>query len=85
VAVAEPLGWRCEELAARARAPNLGQLAQLFEVPDLAAARLACARVGAAFVGSSTAVDVPGYGQRAALCVEHPASGALVVLLAAEG
>lgn len=81
VAVAEPLGWRCEELASRARAPNLGYLAQLFEVEDLVAARLACARVGAPFVGSATAVDVPGYGQRAALCVQHPASGAPVVLL----
>jgi catechol 2,3-dioxygenase-like lactoylglutathione lyase family enzyme len=81
IALSEPLNYACEELGSRARAPNVGYLAQIFEVDDLANARAACAELGVPEEGHADAVDVAGFGERAAVRVRLPFSDAPVLLL----
>jgi hypothetical protein len=82
IALSEPLNYACAELAPRAHAPNLGYLAQVYEVEDLAAARAACAKHGVAEERVAAAVDLAGFGERAAAVVCTPFSGAPMLLLA---
>jgi len=79
IAVSEPLNYagRCEDLRPRARAPNIGYLAQGFEVGDLDAAQRACLRLGVEVAAPRRVIEVPGLGRREQLLVRNPGSGAL--------
>jgi catechol 2,3-dioxygenase-like lactoylglutathione lyase family enzyme len=81
IAMSGPLNYECDDLTPRAHAPNVGYLAQVFEVKDLAAARAAAARLGAKEEGAAELVDVAGFGERGVLLVRHPASGAPILIL----
>lgn len=73
---------QCEDLRSRARATNIGYLAQAFEVDDLDAAAHECAALGVELAGERSIIDVPSLGLRAQLLVRNPGSGALQWLLA---
>lgn len=77
VVLAEPLNYECESLVDRAVAPNVGYLAQSFEVSDIDEAAWACARTGAEVYSPVRDVIVPGRGVRPATIVRNPGSGAL--------
>lgn len=79
VALSEPLNYagRCEDLVPRAQAPNIGYLAQMFEVTDLAAAEAASAAQHVAVVAPRAVIDLPGLGARDQMLVRNPGSGAL--------
>ncbi len=83
IAVSEPLNYldQCQDLRPAAHAPNIGYLAQIFEVRDLAGALLAAAQCGADVVVSRTRSLVPGLGVRDQALVRNPGSGALTWLL----
>jgi catechol 2,3-dioxygenase-like lactoylglutathione lyase family enzyme len=85
VAMSGPMNYACDDLAPRAHAPNIGYLAQVFEVRDLVAARAAAARLGTREEAFLHDVDVAGFGERDALLLRHPASGAPVLILQREG
>ena len=57
--------------------PNIGYLAQSFQVGDLAEAASACAAVGAEEFSAPLEIDLPGRGKCAAMLVRNPGSGAL--------
>jgi catechol 2,3-dioxygenase-like lactoylglutathione lyase family enzyme len=84
IALSEPRNYleRCEDLRPRARAPNIGYLAQAFEVDDLDAAARKCATLGVEAAGERAVMDIPGLGPREQLLVRNPGSGALQWLLA---
>lgn len=79
IALSEPLNYadRCEDLGPRAKAPNIGYLAQVFEVADVAAAEAACLAAGIAPLAPRGELDLPGLGRREQLLVRNPGSGAL--------
>jgi catechol 2,3-dioxygenase-like lactoylglutathione lyase family enzyme len=83
IAVSEPLNYldRCVDLRAAAHAPNIGYLAQIFQVRDLAKSMLAVAACGAELVAGSARFEVPGLGVRDQALVRNPGSGALMWLL----
>jgi catechol 2,3-dioxygenase-like lactoylglutathione lyase family enzyme len=83
IAVSEPLNYldRCQDLQPIARAPNIGYLAQIFEVRDLAGSMAAAAACGADVVIGTTRFEVPGLGVRDQALVRNPGSGALTWLL----
>jgi catechol 2,3-dioxygenase-like lactoylglutathione lyase family enzyme len=85
IALSEPLNYadRCEDLRPRAHAPNIGYLAQAFEVDALGAAVRECAALGVEAVGPRAVIEVPGLGPRDQFMVRNPGSGALQWLLAA--
>jgi catechol 2,3-dioxygenase-like lactoylglutathione lyase family enzyme len=79
IALSEPLNYRhrCVELIERAHAPNVGYLAQAFEVADLDAALRASADCGAPLVVPRCRGRIPGIGARDYCVVRNPGSGAL--------
>lgn len=83
IALSQPINYasRCEDLRPRAHAPNIGYLAQLFEVADLPAAERACIDLGVEVVAVRAVAELPGYGRREHLLVRNPGSGALHWLL----
>jgi catechol 2,3-dioxygenase-like lactoylglutathione lyase family enzyme len=83
IAVSEPLNYldQCRDLKPTAHAPNIGYLAQVFEVHDLAKAMLAVAACGAEVVAGRSRFEVPGLGLREQALVRNPGSGALTWLL----
>jgi catechol 2,3-dioxygenase-like lactoylglutathione lyase family enzyme len=85
LALAEPLNYAaaCVDLVPRAHAPNIGYLAQGFEVTDLGRASRFAAEVGAGLVLAPRAAQIPGLGLREQCLVRNPGSGALQWLIAA--
>ncbi len=79
LALSEPLNYAadCIDLTPRARAPNRGYLAQLFEVADLGVAYWACRELSAVGLTAPTAWRIPGLGPRRGFAVRTPGSGAL--------
>jgi hypothetical protein len=57
--------------------PNIGYLAQSFQVGDIVEAASACAAVGAEVFSGPVEIDMPGRGKCKALVVRNPGSGAL--------
>ena len=81
VVLSQPLNYECESLIERARAPNIGYLAQVFAVGDLDAAAATCRALKAEIVSKPQATPWPGAGSVSAMLVRIPGSGALQVLL----
>ncbi|MCU0758736.1 MAG: VOC family protein [Steroidobacteraceae bacterium] len=86
VALGEPLNYAesCTDLVPRAHAPNVGYLAQAFELPGAAAfeaAERACRELDVEFVGAPQTGELPGLGSRRHVMVRNPGSGALQWLL----
>ena len=83
LALSEPLNYleQCIDLTPRARAPNHGYLAQVFEVDDIGAAYWACREIAAPGLTAPTAIDIPGFGGRRGFLVHTPGSGARQWLL----
>jgi catechol 2,3-dioxygenase-like lactoylglutathione lyase family enzyme len=87
LALSEPLNYlsQCLDLAPRARAPNRGYLAQIFEIDDVGAAYWACREVGGESLTTPTEWQLPGFGRRRAFAVRVPGSGALQWIIARGG
>ena len=79
LALSEPLNYaeRCDDLTRRAHAPNIGYLAQGFEVPNVRVALSASLSCGAELVAALTRSTIPGLGERQHFMVRNPGSGAL--------
>ena len=77
IALATPLNYEVPNLAADQAPPNIGYLAQSFQVGDIDAAASACAAVGAEEFSAPMEIDLPGRGQCTAMVVRNPGSGAL--------
>jgi catechol 2,3-dioxygenase-like lactoylglutathione lyase family enzyme len=87
IALGEPLNYadQCVDLVPRAHAPNIGYLAQGFEVRDIGAAWSAAAASGAQVVVGRMRAPVPGLGPCHQFVVRNPGSGALQWIFAGGG
>lgn len=83
IAISCPLNYECDDLTQRAHAPNIGYLAQMFEVQDMDYVEKACAEVNAEGYTARGSYDVPGLGTVDALTVRNPGSGALQMIFKA--
>jgi len=77
IALAQPMNYEVPNLVPDAIAPNIGYLAQSFQVADIAEAAKACAAVDAEVFSPPVEIDLPGRGQCRAMLVRNPGSGAL--------
>jgi len=77
IALAAPLNYETPNLVPDAVAPNIGYLAQSFQVNDLAEAATGCAAVGAEEFSAPVEIDLPGRGKCKTMLVRNPGSGAL--------
>ena len=81
VVLSQPLNYECESLIERARAPNIGYLAQAFAVGDLDEAAGQCKALRAEVLSKPQETPWPGAGSVSAMLVRNPGSGALQVLM----
>jgi hypothetical protein len=81
IALSEPVNYACDDLAPRAHAPNVGYLAQAFEVEDLEEACEAARETGAPTVLAPARDELPLLGRRAHALLRNPGSGALQWLM----
>lgn len=77
IALAQPMNYDVPDLVPDAVAPNIGYLAQSFEVAALDACMEACAAVGAEPYSPPAEIELPGRGRCRAALVRNPGSGAL--------
>ena len=77
IALATPLNYEVPNLVPAAVPPNIGYLAQSFQVTDLDETAAACAELGAEVFTSPTEIDLPGRGRCRSMIVCNPGSGAL--------
>lgn len=77
IALASAMNYELPSLTADAVPPNIGYLAQSFQVSDLDATARACAAVGAEVFSGPMDIDLPGRGRCRAMIVRNPGSGAL--------
>jgi catechol 2,3-dioxygenase-like lactoylglutathione lyase family enzyme len=77
IALATPMNYEVPNLVPAAVPPNIGYLAQSFQVADIDQAASACAAVGAEEFSAPMEIDLPGRGACASMIVRNPGSGAL--------
>lgn len=77
IALASAMNYEVPDLTVHALPPNIGYLAQSFEVADLDAAIEACKRSGASVFSGPAELELPGRGRCRTLLVRNPGSGAL--------
>lgn len=77
IALATPMNYQVPNLVPDAAPPNIGYLAQSFQVADLGESVSACAALGAEIFSAPMTLDLPGRGQCASVLVRNPGSGAL--------
>ncbi|MEZ5566658.1 MAG: VOC family protein [Gammaproteobacteria bacterium] len=77
IALATPMNYEVPNLVPDAVPPNIGYLAQSFQVSDLDETASACAAVGAEVYSAPMAIDLPGRGKCRSMIVRNPGSGAL--------
>lgn len=71
IALCQPLNYPCTDLVHNAVAPNIGYIAQVFVVADLAVA------ADCEVYTPRLELDMPGFGRCACVTVRNPGSGAL--------
>jgi len=81
IALSEPLNYDCDDFTPRAHAPNIGYIAQVFEVTDMAPAVAACEALDVEVYSKPQAVDWPGLGPKPSMIVRNPGSGALQAIV----
>ena len=77
VALAAPLNYEMPDLVPDAVAPNIGYLAQSFEVADLAVTAAEFAGLGVEVYSAGRDIVLPGRGECTSMLVRNPGSGAL--------
>jgi catechol 2,3-dioxygenase-like lactoylglutathione lyase family enzyme len=77
IALAAPMTYEVPTLVPDAVAPNIGYLAQSFQVPDLNAVASACAELDVEIFTAAVQLDLPGRGSCQSMIVRNPGSGAL--------
>jgi catechol 2,3-dioxygenase-like lactoylglutathione lyase family enzyme len=77
IALATPMNYQVPNLVPDAVPPNIGYLAQSFQVGDLDEAARACAAVDAEAFSGPMETDLPGRGKCRSMLVRNPGSGAL--------
>jgi catechol 2,3-dioxygenase-like lactoylglutathione lyase family enzyme len=77
IALATPMNYAVPNLVPDAVPPNIGYLAQSFQIGNMDEAARACAAVGAEVFSAPMEIDLPGRGKCASMLVRNPGSGAL--------
>jgi len=77
IALAVPINYEVPNLVPTAVPPNIGYLAQSFQIGDIDEAASACTAVGAEEFSAPIEIDLPGRGKCSSMLVRNPGSGAL--------
>jgi catechol 2,3-dioxygenase-like lactoylglutathione lyase family enzyme len=77
IALSSPMNYEVPNLVPNAVPPNIGYLAQSFQIGDIDVAASACAAVSAEEFSAPMEIDLPGRGKCSSMLVRNPGSGAL--------
>ena len=77
IALLRPLNYEVDSLVPHAVPPNIGYLAQSFQVRDLNDCAERCAAIGTDTFTGPMEIDLPGRGRCRSMIVRNPGSGAL--------
>ncbi len=77
IALAAALNYEIPSLVPDAVPPNIGYLAQSFEVPNLEMTARLCIAIGSEVFSGPVDIELPGRGRCRAMIVRNPGSGAL--------
>jgi catechol 2,3-dioxygenase-like lactoylglutathione lyase family enzyme len=77
IALSQPLNYPCLDLVPAAVAPNIGYIAQVFVVKDIAEAKAACEDLRCEVYTPLMELTMPGVGRCTCYTVRNPGSGAL--------
>jgi catechol 2,3-dioxygenase-like lactoylglutathione lyase family enzyme len=77
IALSSPLNYEIPNLVAASRAPNIGYLAQSFEVNDLNRVANECIEIDVRIISGPEEVNLPGRGLCRVMMTLNPGSGAL--------
>ena len=85
IALSQPLNYECHDMVSDGIAPNIGYIAQAFEVNDLRISEKAIADLNCEMYNQRRLVDFPGLGQIEIIMVKAPGSGALQLIFQSKG
>jgi catechol 2,3-dioxygenase-like lactoylglutathione lyase family enzyme len=77
IALATPMNYQVPNLVPDAVPPNIGYLAQSFQIGNIDESASACAAVGAEEFSATMDINLPGRGKCRSMLVRNPGSGAL--------
>jgi catechol 2,3-dioxygenase-like lactoylglutathione lyase family enzyme len=77
IALSSPLNYETDSLVQNQVPPNIGYLAQAFQVPNLETAMRACDKLDVEIFCPAIELDLPGRGMCRSTLVHNPGSGAL--------
>ena len=80
IAMSSPINYEIDNLVPDQAPPNIGYLAQSFEVPSLDTAIEACREMDVAVYTPAVEIDLPGRGRCRSTIVRNPGSGSLMEL-----
>ena len=83
IALSQPLNYECHDMVSDGIAPNIGYIAQAFEVNDLRISEKAIADLNCEIYNQRRLVDFPGLGEIEIIMVKAPGSGALQLIFKA--
>ena len=83
IALSQPLNYECHDMVSDGIAPNIGYIAQAFEVNDLRISEKAISDLGCEIYNQRRLIDFPGLGEIEIIMVKAPGSGALQLIFKA--
>ena len=80
IALSQPMNYECHDMVPDGIAPNIGYIAQAFEVKDLRISENAITELNCEIYKQRQLVDFPGLGHVEIIIVRSPGSGALQLI-----
>ncbi len=80
IALSQPMNYECHDMVPYGIAPNIGYIAQAFEVKDLRISENAITELNCEIYKQRQLVDFPGLGHVEVIIVRSPGSGALQLI-----
>ena len=80
IALSQPINYECHDMVKDAIAPNVGYIAQVFEVTDIDSSINEINKLNCDVYSEKEEVILPGIGDVMAISVRNPGSGALQII-----
>ena len=80
IALSQPINYECHDMVKDAIAPNVGYIAQVFEVTDINSSIKEINKLNCDVYSEKEEIILPGIGDVMAISVRNPGSGALQII-----
>ena len=80
IALSQPINYQCHDMVGDAIAPNIGYIAQVFEVVEIDYCISEINKLNCEIYSEKEEITFPGIGNVTSICVRNPGSGALQII-----